>query len=80
MDASYLSFLRTNDFRCVFRYYYGVNANAELDITYIQDKDEKRKERSFRNFRTFTVYCLLCRRSMMKHVKREIRPYHLPNQ
>ena len=29
MDASYLSFLRTNDFHCVFRYYYGVNANTE---------------------------------------------------
>ena len=30
MDASYLSFLRTNDFRCIFRYYYGVNANTAL--------------------------------------------------
>ena len=30
MDASYLFFLRTNDFRCVFRYYYGVNANTAL--------------------------------------------------
>ena len=30
MDASYLSFLRTNDFRCVFRYYYGVNANTVI--------------------------------------------------
>ena len=28
MDASYFSFLRTNDFRCVFRYYYGVNSNT----------------------------------------------------
>ena len=28
MDASYLSFLRTNDFHCVFRCYYGVNANT----------------------------------------------------
>ena len=28
LDASYLSFLRTNDFRCVFRYYYGVIANT----------------------------------------------------
>ena len=33
MDASYFSFLRTNDFRCVFRYYYGVNANTELEYT-----------------------------------------------
>ena len=29
MDAGYLSNLRTNDFRCVFRYYYGVNANTD---------------------------------------------------
>ena len=29
MDASYLSFLCTNDFRCVFRFYYGVNANTD---------------------------------------------------
>ena len=29
MDASYLSFLCTNDFRCVIRYYYGVNANTD---------------------------------------------------
>ena len=28
MDVSYLSFLRTNDFRCVFRYNYGVNVNT----------------------------------------------------
>ena len=32
MDASYLSFLLTNDFRCVFRYYYGVNANTGFMI------------------------------------------------
>ena len=32
MDASYLSFLRTNDFRCVFRYYYGVNANTAVQF------------------------------------------------
>ena len=30
MDASYLSILRTNYFRCVFRYYYVVNANTVL--------------------------------------------------
>ena len=28
MDASYLSFLHTNNFPCVFRYYYGVNTNT----------------------------------------------------
>ena len=32
MDASYLSFLRTKDFRCVFRYYYGVNANTVIVV------------------------------------------------
>ena len=37
MDASYLSFLRTNDFRCIFRYYYGVNANT--DVPYIAQND-----------------------------------------
>ena len=31
MDTSYLSILRTTDFRCVFRYYYDVNANTEND-------------------------------------------------
>ena len=31
MDASYLSILRSNDFRCVFRYYYDVNANTDMD-------------------------------------------------
>ena len=31
MYADPLSILRTNDFRCVFRYYYGVNANTALD-------------------------------------------------
>ena len=37
MYAGYLSILRTNDFRCVFRYYYGVNANTaivSLGLTY----------------------------------------------
>ena len=29
MYAGYLSILRTNDFRCVFRYYYGVNTNTD---------------------------------------------------
>ena len=28
MDAGYLPILRTNDFRCVFRYFYGVNAST----------------------------------------------------
>ena len=28
IDAAYLSILQTNDFRCVFRYYYGENANT----------------------------------------------------
>ena len=32
MDASFLSFLHTNDFRCVIRYYYGVNANTVIII------------------------------------------------
>ena len=30
MYPGYLSILRTNDFRCVFRYYYGVNVNTDL--------------------------------------------------
>ena len=34
MDASYLSFLCTNDFRCVLRYYYGVNVNTEFNAMY----------------------------------------------
>ena len=43
MDASYLSFLGTNDFRCVFRYYYDVNANTgfcipklAVDVSYLK--------------------------------------------
>ena len=39
MDASYLSFLSTNNFRCVFRYYFGVNANTDYT-----------KHTSFQNF------------------------------
>ena len=31
MYAGYLSILRSNDFCCVFRYYYGVNANTAVD-------------------------------------------------
>ena len=29
MDASYLSILSTNHFRCIFRYYYDVNVNTD---------------------------------------------------
>ena len=31
MYAGYLTSLRTKDFRCVFRYYYGVNANTVVE-------------------------------------------------
>ena len=31
MYAGYLSILGTINFRCVFRYYYGVNANTVVD-------------------------------------------------
>ena len=37
MYAGYLSILRTNDFRCVFRYYYGVNANTGKEIIFLID-------------------------------------------
>ena len=30
--AGYLSILRTSDFRCVFRYYYGVNVNTAFAV------------------------------------------------
>ena len=39
MDASYLSFLRTNDFCCVFRYYYDVNTNTVIQILNKADND-----------------------------------------
>ena len=32
MDASHLSFLPTKNFRWVFRYYYGVNANTVVSM------------------------------------------------
>ena len=32
MDASYMSILHTNNFHCVFRYYYDVNANTECPL------------------------------------------------
>ena len=38
MYAGYLSILRTNDFRCVFRYYYGVNVNTDIYIRIISAK------------------------------------------
>ena len=31
---AYLSILRTNDFRCVFRYYYDVNANTDAAVNH----------------------------------------------
>ena len=37
MDTGYLSILLTNNFRCVFRYYYGVNANTELILIILID-------------------------------------------
>ena len=40
MDVSYLSFLLTNDFRCVFRYYYGVNTNTDK-CRYLQKQQQK---------------------------------------
>ena len=34
-DASYMSFLRTNNFHCVFRYYYDVNANTVYQLKHV---------------------------------------------
>ena len=55
MDASYLTFLRTNDFRCVFRYYYNVNANTgfcipklAVDVSYLKHAADDCSRRHFR--------------------------------
>ena len=39
MYAGYLSILRSNDFRCIFRYYYGVNANTGKQTTSLDGFD-----------------------------------------
>ena len=61
MDASYLSVLRTKPFRCIFRYYYGINANTVQLYTFTcmsATSPGILGRRCWVTFHSFVVVCL----------------------